>query len=872
MNDSPFWKALWRWGIPGITALALAWIVLNALFNPAIQFLADGPGNWIAYPIPPQLRACPAIKLSGTFRRAFVLTEKPALAEFSWRSMTNGLLHVNGALVPLPQSASGSWKTARAVDLASYLRPGTNLLVFTAINAGGPPAVSARLRCGNLSIQTDETWETSISGSIWQPAQFAWRVPVPKKGNALDDMGTTIGALQRDYLWLGVIAMIALCAAIFFSLFINRCPAATAAKITLGVVGALWLLLFAHNFQSLPADAGFDAQAHLAYVKYIQDYHMLPAAYEGWEMFQAPLYYVVSAILLTILHCQITDYSGLLALRFFSLAIGIATVIFIYAGLRALFPGDWKKQLAGTIFAAFVPAEIYLLHYTTNETLSAMFATAALAMTLRILRTEENSWKWRGGLGVVLGLALMSKASSALIVPAILGVLGIKLLLLRERALKIWLMQLGLPAALCLVVGGWHYLKLWHEYGSPFTGNWNPKIGPPWWQYKGLQTPAYYLTFGTSFVRPICSGLRSFWDGFYSTLWGDALLGGRIDIWSPAPWNFDLMAIGYIFALAPTLFVLTGTLRMIAQCIRTKDLPMLLLLAVGWLYAFAILGMSFKVPSYAQTKAFYGLPALLPFCAFGALGFEYWTARAKIISAAAVLLAAIWLTNVYATFWIRPDSIQTKLACAIAASYLNEDASHEFAEIQKRHPGDSQSAVWLALTESGANPKLAIERLQAALKISPSDGPMENQMAECLVQAGDFGRALAHAQRAVKLSPGDVNYYETLCGIYLRRGDFPEALNVARAALGVDPTSLEMHLYLGEALMSTGQYPEADWHFQTVADYEPDSPDAHYLLGHCLTHQPGRFEEGIAHLTEAVNLSPTNSAWRAELQKASQSH
>ena len=80
-----------------------------------------------------------------------------------------------------------------------------------------------------------------------------------------------------------------------------------------------------------------------------------------------------------------------------------------------------------------------------------------------------------------------------------------------------------------LAVAGWFYVRTWMELGQPVVGNWNaPGEGRVWWQQPGFHTPAYLTGFGQALVHPYLSGFHSFWDGLYSTLWGDGYLGGRV--------------------------------------------------------------------------------------------------------------------------------------------------------------------------------------------------------------------------------------------------------------------------------------------------------------------------------------------------------
>jgi hypothetical protein len=476
-------------------------------------------------------------------------------------------------------------------------------------------------------------------------------------------------------------------------------------------------------------------------------------------------------------------------------------------------------------------------------------------------------------LGIALGLALLSKASAVLAVPALLGALAVKLMLRRERALRVWLGAIVAPLLICLLIGGWHYLKLRHDYGNPFIGNWDPKVVAPWWQAKGYNTPGYYFSFGDSLTRPFCSGLHSFWDAFHTTLWGDGLLGGKTDFWSRPPWNYDLMAVGFVLALVPAALVLTGLMRALAGCFRAAHLSWLLLLSIGWLFAFAILGMSLKVPSYAQTKAFYGLPVLLPFCALGALGFEFWAGRGKVARYVLGVVLGIWLVNLYASFWIRPNTVQTELSSAIAASvYVKGNSPEAFLNVLKHHPGDSEATIWLVSVEYKKHPEQAVKRLEQAMKDGPANAWIESYLARDLGHCDRLDEAVVHAKRAVELAPEDEVILRNWCMLALRHESYEEAVAAGRDALSLDPTDLGTHFLLAMALMNLRQIPEAISQFSAVVNAKPALAEAQFYLGLCLLDQPGKRDEGLGHLGEAVRLNPTNTAWQTDLQNARKGH
>ncbi len=869
----PCWQAAWRWGAPALTLAALALLAWNCVFNPKIRFLTPGPGKWIVYPLPPEARPYPAFKLTGTFRRAFVLPEKPAAALLSWRCLTNGELRVNNTVVPRSGSSSGNWKTTSQLEIGPCLRQGTNEISVTVVNQSGPPALSLELKSGNFLLTSDEAWEVSVSGSNWRSARAASATPRPGKGNELDLLETTSGALRRCWPWLCLFAAISVCGVALLRYYIGRTissgPATAFPKMILVLLAAVWALLFLHNFPFMPAASGFDGPQHLDYVSYIQDHQRLPNAREGWEMVQPPLYYVMCAKLLDLGRWKALEPSGMVCLRFLSLAIGAVNLALIFAGLRLIFPGEWKKPLAGLVLAAFLPAQLCLLHYTTNETLSAMFVTAALCLGLRLLRAGQPWWGWYGVLGIALGLALLSKASAVLAVPVILGALALKLMLRRERALRVWLGAIVAPLLICLSMSGWHYLKLWRDYGNPLTGGWDPKVAAPWWQAKGFQTPGYYFSFGDSLTRPFFSGLHSFWDGFHTTLWGDGLLGGKVDVWGRPPWNYDLMAVGFVLALVPAALVLTGLVRALARCFRAANLNWLLLIGLGWLFAFAILDMSLKVPSYSHTKAFFGLPVLLPFCALGTLGFEFWAGRGKVARYILGVAVGIWLVNLYASFWIRPNTVHSELSSAIATSvFAKEDSTEAFLNVLHHYPGNRQATIWLASLESQKHPEQAVKRLEQALKHDPTDAPMESELAWALALCDRLDEAVVHAKRAFELAPEDEVVSRNWCVVALRHTSYEEAVAAGRDALSLNPTDPGTHFNLGVALMRLRQIPEAISHFSAIVNAKPTWAEAQFYLGLCLLDQPGKRDESLGHLREAVYLNPTNAAWQAALQYA----
>src|SRR5207248_1438939 len=159
----------------------------------------------------------------------------------------------------------------------------------------------------------------------------------------------------------------------------------------LGLCGIAWLILFSNNAKMLPFPSGYDSKDHLAYIKYIQDHRALPLPNEGYEMFQPPLYYALSAGVLSICRLTVSDHASVAVLRAMTMIFGTANFVFVFLSLRLLFPRQRSAQIVGLVTAAFLPMQLYLSHYVTNETLAATLVSAAIYFALGVLKSEAPS-------------------------------------------------------------------------------------------------------------------------------------------------------------------------------------------------------------------------------------------------------------------------------------------------------------------------------------------------------------------------------------------------------------------------------------------------------------------------------------------------
>ena len=862
---------------------SIGWLWLTCTRNPQVDFLPRlSPAEWIVYPSGPKGTINARVELATQFRRSFTLEHVPSSAVLSIASLRQYSFSINGKPAGMPVCRGRTWKQPDQFEVAQALRVGENEITATVSNTNGPPVLWVSLNAGGLRLNSDEAWQASYAGATWRQARLATKPKLALAGSPVIG-GEEPWAGARDR-WAILLIFAAVSGAAYW--LAQRRPlwgknSPRSELLLLLGLSVLWLALFVNNLGVLPNLVGYDVDAHLAYIRFIQQHHALPRADQGWETFQPPLYYLLGAAWLGLLSLSASSDGGVMALRVLGLVIGIAHLVVVWACLRLLFPTEASKARWGLVLAAALPPMLYLSQYVTNEGLAAALVSACVFLTLRMLKQECISWKACAGLGLCLGAALLTKPTAVLAVPAVFGALLWKAWATRVTSdepiydlrftiyERKWytLFYLVTVLAACLVVCGWHYWPLWAQYGSPFIGVWDPRLGYSWWQDDGYRTREFYLRFGSVLVHPWFSAFRSFGDGIYATLWGDGLFGGVTNLVARPPWNYELMAAGYLLALVPTLGVLAGGILALARFIRQPSAEWLLLLGLAFLVLFAMVHLSIVLPYACHVKAFYGLCALVPFCAFGAWGFEALCRWAGKLRPVMCILLGFWAMTSYAAFWVSPSAPATVRSCA--QSLWNEHREKEAAELLaglalRPNPSlEAEAALAYLVMDSGDLPKAA-EMAQAAVQRGPDDPSSHMALAMVLAHQERLGDAIAQARRAVQLAPGNDSGYHELAFLLLKDRQADEAARLAREGLGVAPFNAELRDDLGSALAAQGQTAEALSQMQLACDIKPHLAQPRLLLGAALARQ-GQLAEAITQLREAVRLEPKDAEAHAQL-------
>lgn len=205
-----------------------------------------------------------------------------------------------------------------------------------------------------------------------------------------------------------------------------------------------------HNALIYPIRRGFDALPHLEYINYVKTHWSVPLANQGWEMYQPPLYYFVAAVFSLIFKPQL-----------FGVVIWISLVLITYVFFRNLYQKT-NLALIGALIIAFLPVNIYLTPTLGNELLSVLITMIFLIIYYLNSRQKNFSYKKTIIIGLVLGLALLTKATALILIPAII----IDQIFIQRFSFVIRLKSLLLILFFAFLISGWFYIRNYAAFGK----------------------------------------------------------------------------------------------------------------------------------------------------------------------------------------------------------------------------------------------------------------------------------------------------------------------------------------------------------------------------------------------------------------------
>lgn len=243
----------------------------------------------------------------------------------------------------------------------------------------------------------------------------------------------------------------------------------------LGILAVFTALAISYSFATRLKWAP-DEPAHFIYIRSLAVDHSFPrishevtpteesdSTHEGH---QPPLYYALMAI-----PCAILKSLGAASdtiwrvLRLLQIPIGLAWIWSVFALAREYFGSD-KPALATAAFVALIPMSSYMAGVINNEALISLLFTAAMLPMLRFFRAGKMDVRSAVCLGLLMGLAILTKAQGLVLIAMLLLVcLSVCRRSQYANCLPV-LRSVGISLGVMLLIGGWWYARNYLLHGT----------------------------------------------------------------------------------------------------------------------------------------------------------------------------------------------------------------------------------------------------------------------------------------------------------------------------------------------------------------------------------------------------------------------
>ncbi|MGD9106843.1 MAG: hypothetical protein PVJ50_05535 [Desulfobacterales bacterium] len=630
--------------------------VRKIITSPDIPFLFSvQEAEWIRFREPVELKARGPQTLVYNFRTQFVLKEVPNPAILSFRSMKCATVWLDNKLVYKydPKTCIKKWKRVYHVDLTPELGRGSHEIRIEVLNQNGYPALIAY--CKPLKLYTGEHWEGSRDSKIWTQALPAKRMQVPALSGKFQR--ADLAFLSKLHFFMPVFIIVFLLS--FFCLQKDQHhwfnPYIPTARQMRWVLLVSWSILAINNLGKIPMYIGMDWNQHLKYILYVAEHRRIPLPSEGWQMFEAPMFYIISAVIYKFLLNFFSLETTIRLLRMVPLLCGAAQIEICYRALRYVYPKREDLQAIGTVIGGLIPINIYMSQVIGTEPLAGFFSGIVVVLALRLFSSPSiQSRDIFVLLGFFLGLSILTKITAILLIPPLMFFMAFTFLKkdkLSERFAPIIIKRMILVLGISFVVSGWYYLNNWVEMGKFFIAGWDPSRNISWWQHPGYRTWSQLLGFGKSLFYPIYSSVVGLWDSLYSTLWLDGSLSGMDRYSHRPPWNYDFLLSSTWLSLLPSASILLGIFTVLKKPAWAFWQGLFFAACCIIVYVSAIFYIFLTIPIYSVGKASYTLGVIPCYAVLSAGGFEIFTHKPL---ARAILngFIACWAFGVYLAYFV----------------------------------------------------------------------------------------------------------------------------------------------------------------------------------------------------------------------------
>jgi len=209
------------------------------------------------------------------------------------------------------------------------------------------------------------------------------------------------------------------------------------------------------------------------------------------------------------------------------------------------------------------------------------------------------------------------------------------------------------------------------------------------------------------------------------------------------------------------------------------------------------------------------------------------------------------------------DAMQRAMQHVLAGRFA--EAAAICADILAREPRHAEALNVLGMLAGvrGESQK-ALEYMQSAVALAPSNPMFVNNLGNALRNVGRREEAERSYQQAVALKPDYPDGYANLGNQQLDLGKLAEAEQSFRQVLRLNPDHAHARLNLGNILKDLRRFDEAEGVYRSALAANPQSAELHNNLG-VLMLDTGRLEEAEQELRHALAIAPNVAETHANL-------
>jgi hypothetical protein len=362
--------------------------------------------------------------------------------------------------------------------------------------------------------------------------------------------------------------------------------------------------------------------------------------------------------------------------RVLSAILSTICVWAVYRSARLVIPNRRSFAVGATAAVAFVPGILFINGAVNNDNLAATLSALALLVSVRMVR-DGASVRRALTLGVLLGLALLSKVGTLAVWPGAALALASAVVLSPERHLPVeggravavrpgglvlrWLGWSALSFGTAVALAAAWLARNWRLYGDPL---------------------GWALVRSTVDVRTTPLGWSDLWAlirGWFTTYWGR--FGGAVHIFLPGP----LYAVLGAITVASAFGLLLGLLRVWRRGKRIDCREGLATAMILALLSLTLVTAAFSVVRYSliglgTDQARLLFPALSPIGVLFFLGLAQWLPARRLKRLAVGLTLASFAFSVLVLFFLRAVYAPPLPADEVALARANRTSATVFDE------------------------------------------------------------------------------------------------------------------------------------------------------------------------------------------------